>query len=154
MNGLGPVVEPYLPIPSEQYYVWMGALTPLIYLVNFLLLAGLIQLLAKLAGGTGQYEDTFVVVALTFFTPVLLTMWVFEMPILVFFPDLRRGELGGLGYLPPWLDAARQAVGVLWILLTLIAAVARVHQISSRKSAAITFIAFVPAWAVTLTYLR
>ena len=154
LNGLGPTVEPFLPISSEKYYLWMGVFTPLIYLVNFLILAGLIQLLTRLAGGQGHFEDTFTVVALTFFTPVLLTMWVFEMPILVFFPSLRRSELGGFGYMPEWLDTTRQVVGVLWILVTLIVAVAQVHRISKWKSLVITIIASIPAWAVMLTYLR
>jgi len=154
MNGLGAVVRPWLPIPAERYYLWMGPFTPLIYLVNFLLLAGSLQLLAKIVRGQGSFEDTFVVVALTFFLPVFLTMWAFEMPVLVFFPQWRRTELGGLGYLPVWADSARQGIGLLWIVVTLTIAVSRVQRISMWRAIPITAVAALLAWSVTLTYLR
>lgn len=154
LNGLGAVVEPWLPIPSRRYYLWMGPLTPLIYIVTFLILAGIIQLLSKLVNGRGSFEDTFVVVSLTFFFPVFLTMWVFETPVFVFFPEWRRTELGGLGYIPEWLDTGRQIVGVLWIFAILVTAVSRVQRIALWKSAIIIILAAIPAWAVMLTYLR
>jgi hypothetical protein len=154
LNGLGTVVEPWLPIPARQYYLWMGPLSPLIYIVNFLILAGIIQLLSKLVNGQGSFEDTFAVVSLTFFLPVFLTMWVFETPLLVFFPEWRRTELGGPGYIPECLDTGRQIVGVLWILAILVTAVSRVQRIALWKSAIVVALAAVPAWAVMLTYLR
>ena len=70
-------------------------------------------LLSRLVNGRGSFEDTFVVVSLTFCFPVFLTVWVFETPLLVFFPKWRRTELGGLGVIPAWLDTGRQIVGVL-----------------------------------------
>jgi hypothetical protein len=154
LNGLGAVVEPWLPISSGRYYLWMGPLTPLIYIVNFLILAGIIQLLSKLVNGRGSFEDTFTVVSLTFFFPVFLTMWVFETPVLVFFPGWRRTALGGLGYIPEWLDTGRQIVGVLWIFASLVTAVSRVQGIALWKSAIIIVLAAIPAWAIMLTYLR
>ncbi len=153
-NGLGPVVEPWLPIPARQYYLWMGLFTPLIYLVNFLILAGIVQLLSRLVRGQGSFEDTFVVVSLAFSFPAFMTMWVFETPVLVFFPECRRAELGGLAYLPEWLDTGRQILGALWIVVILVAAISRVQRVSLLRSSLIVVPAFALAWAVMLTYLR
>ncbi len=72
----------------------MGPLTPVIYLLHFLVLAGALQLLGKLVGGQGTFEDDFSVVSLTCFLPVFVTMWVFDTPLLVFFPGLPRTDLG------------------------------------------------------------
>jgi hypothetical protein len=154
LNGFGPMVEPLLRVPAESYYLWMGALTPAIYLLHFLVLAGLAHLLARGVRGTGSFDDTFSVVSLTFFLPVFVTMWVFEAPALVFLSGPDVAEAGHLPYLPLWLDAGRQLVGVLWILAILIVALARVQRISLARSLAVTLAATIPAWGVTLTYLR
>ncbi len=81
-------------------------------------------------------------------------MWVFETPVLVFFPHLRSTELGGLGYMPLWLDITRQIVGVLWLFAVQVVAIGRVQQIALWKSAIVTLLAALPAWAVMMTYLR
>ncbi len=154
LNGIGAYAEPWLPIPADTYYLWMGPLTPAIYLLHFIVLSGLIQLGGKLVGGRGTFEDTFTVVSLTFFFPVLITMWVIETPYLVFFPAWRRDELGGIGFLPEWLDIGRQLLGVAWILVILTVAVSRVQRLRPARAAAITLLASIPAWLVTLTYLR
>ena len=44
LRGFGAMVEPFLPLSAKEYYLWMAPLTPLIYLLNFLLFAGLVQL--------------------------------------------------------------------------------------------------------------
>jgi hypothetical protein len=154
LHGLGPVVEPTIPLPRETYYLWLGPLTPLLYLVNFVLFAGLVQLLSRLVGGEGGFEATFSVVALAFVFPVFLTMWLFEAPVLILFPHCARSEMGGLAYLPVWADAARQVFGLAWVLLATILAVGRVQRIPVLRSIAVTLFSAIPAWMVTLTYLR
>jgi hypothetical protein len=154
LNGLGAVTPPFLPIPAAQYYLWMGPLTPIIYLVVYVLLAGMIELGSKLVGGIGNFEDTFSVVALGHCLPIFLTMWLFEMPVLVFWPGWRRSALGGLGYMPEWLDSGRQVVGVLWVVIILILAVGRVQRISLWKSGGLVLAAMIPTVIVMLTYIR
>jgi hypothetical protein len=154
LNGIGAYTEPSLRVPADTYYLWMGPLTPAIYLLHFVVLSGLIQLGSQLVGGRGRFEDTFTVVSLTFFLPVFLTMWVPETPYLVFFPECQRDAAGGLGYLPAWLDAGRQVIGVVWILVILTLAVSSVQSVGPSRSLALTLLASIPAWAVTLTYLR
>jgi len=154
LNGVGASTEPSLRLPSARYYLWMGPATPLLYLLNFLVIAGSIHLLAKLAKGRGSYEQTFAVTALTFVLPVVLTMWVFEMPLLVFFPHLQPKVPGGLWILPAWFNNGRQWFGLIWIFFILGIATSRVQRLSIWKALPITLAAFIFGWAVELTYLR
>jgi hypothetical protein len=154
LNGLGAVTQPYLPIPAEKYYLWMGPFTPVIFLVVFALLAGLIQLGSRFFAGRGAFEDTFVSVVFSFWLPLFVTMWLFEMPVLVFFPELRRSGLGGLGYLPEWADTLRQVLGILWAVIVLILSIRAVQKISLPKAAAVTIAAMLPVTIVMLTYIR
>jgi len=154
LNGFGSVTPPVLPIPAQDYYLWMGPLTPLIYFVVLTPLAGIIQLGGKLFGGKGAFEDILVVVAFTFWLPVFITMWLFEMPVFVFFPDCRRSALGGLGYLPERLDILRQIAGMLWIVIALTFSVKTAQWISFLKAAALIILAMIPTIAIILTYIR
>jgi len=154
LNGFGAVITPSLAIPARDYYLWMGPLTPVIFLVIFVLLAGMIQLGSKLLAGAGTFEDTFVIVVLAFWLPMFVTMWLFEMPMFVFFPALRRSALGGLGYLPEWLDTFRLIAGMIWIIVVLTLSARVVQRISLPRAAMLTAIAMLPTIAVMLTYIR
>jgi len=154
LNGFGAVIPPSLAIPAQDYYFWMGPLTPVVYLVSFVLLAGLIQLGGKLLAGAGTFEDTFTTVVLAFWLPMFVTMWLLEMPMLVFFPALRRSALGGLGYLPEWLDTLRLIAGMIWIIVVVALSARVVQRISLPKAAMLTAIAMVPTMAVLLTFIR
>ena len=151
-------VEPYLPIPAKDYYLWMGPATPLIFLLDFLIFAGTVQLLCRLAGGSARFEDTFAVSALTFVLPVFLTMWLLELPVLLFFPGRHAVEVWSLGYLhgemAAGLDSVRQIAGTLWVMIARTVAVARLHGLPLPKAIPITIVASVFALAVVLTYLR
>jgi hypothetical protein len=154
LNGFGAVMTPWVPIPPEQYYLWEAPLTPVIFLVALVVFSGVVQLLARLASGVGSFEDTFSVIALGGLLPIALLMWLPETLMLVFFPGLRASELGGLPFLPPWLDAARQLAVPVWAMPVYVLALRRVHQLTVFVSALIGLAGLAPAAAVALTYVR
>jgi hypothetical protein len=154
LNGLGAITTPFIPIPADDYYIWIGPFTPIIFLLVFIVLAGFIQLGSNFIGGKGAFEDTFVSVVSAFWLPTIITLWLFEMPVLVFFPSLRRSELGGLGYIPEWLDTGRQIVGLIWIIIVLILSIRIVHKISLPRSIILVIISMIPTTVVMLTYIR
>ncbi len=151
LRGAAPVVDPWIPMPGD-YYVGMGLITPVLYLLYFTLLAGLLQLLGRVVKAAGTYEDCFSIATLTFTLPVLVTMWIFEAPALLFMSAQRLQAQDW--YLPAWFDTARQIIGVAWVFVVLVQAVATLQRVTIRKAALLSLLASVPAWATMLVFLR
>jgi hypothetical protein len=63
--------------------------------------------------------------------------------------------IAGVGFIAigVW-TISRALIGVVWILVILTLAVSSVQSVGPSRSLALTLLASIPAWAVTLTYLR
>jgi len=154
LNGFGAVVKPWIPIPAEDYYFWQTFFVIPVFFVVFVVAAGVMQLLARLMGGTGMFEDTFAVVALGSILPTFLFMWLPETLLMVFAPGIRAGQLGGFAFMPPWADAVRQLIVPVWTIAVYVLALARLQSLSIARTVIVVILGMVPAVMVTLVFVR
>jgi hypothetical protein len=153
-NGFGAVVEPWLPIPAEDYYLWETFFAAPAYLVILIAFAGTTQLVAGAAGGRGRFEHVVAVLGLAMVLPTVLLMWLPETVLMVAVPGLRAEELGGFLGLPVWLDVARQLAVPVWMLRSGSLTVAEVHGVSVPASLLAVSAGLLPAAALAVTWIR
>lgn len=153
-NGFGAVVKPFIAIPAEDYYLYeLFFALPLFFLV-VVLFAGCAQLLSRVFGGKGTFEDAFVANAMPYVLPMLLTMWLPETYVMVFVPQLRASELGGFGFMPVWMDAARQIIGIIWPVAITAIGIKKSQRFAWWKAIPVTVLAFIPAGTMILLFIR
>lgn len=57
LGDVHPIPEPFLRIPSDEYYTWSAPFYGVTFFGGWLLSTAVMQLLARAAGGTGQFEQ-------------------------------------------------------------------------------------------------
>jgi hypothetical protein len=154
INGFGAVVEPWLPIPAENYYFWELFFVIPVYFTSFITASGTMQLLALGFGGSGTFEDTFTIVALGSILPTLGFMWLPETAMMALFPELRAQSLGGFAGIPMWLDIVRQLLVPVWTTVIYVIAMRRIHSVSGAISTIIVLLGMVPSVVITLVFVR
>lgn len=85
--GHTPNPEPFLRIPTGQYYFWLQFISLALYMTCWILAAASMHLLSKVFHGQGSFEDTLAVVGLTTAAATLATL----------IPDLITSFLGVTG---------------------------------------------------------
>ncbi len=154
LHGFGAVMQPWLPIPAERYYLWETFFTLPAFLAILVTAAAVMHLAARRLGGTGAFQDTFAAVAVGSVFPTFLLMWLPETAVMVLLPDLRSEPLGGFSFLPGWADAARQLAVPLWTAAIWARALARVQSLTPTRSAMAAAAGLIPAAAVALAVIR
>lgn len=91
LGGVPTMIPAWLAIPSESYYVSQIFFMAAVTLGCWVLAAGVVQLLAGAAGGSGRFEDVLAATAFAITLPSLATL----------LPDLLVGLLATLGLLDP-----------------------------------------------------
>jgi len=153
-NGFGAVTTPFLNIPAEDYYYWETFFTIPVFFLTVLVFAGTARLLAAAWGGRGSFENAFALYGLALVGPTLVTMWLPETILMVFFPDYRLEPLGGFSVFPAWVDAVRQLAGGIWPVIITGLGITHSEKLSRWKSALVTFLAAVPSVTLTLIFVR
>ena len=153
-RGFGAVVPPLLPIPAEEYYFWETFFTIPIFFLGIALFAGVCRWLASVMGGRGSFGDIFAIYAFAMLLPTLLTMWLPETTLIVFFPDRRLTPLGGFDLFPGWVDVARQVLGGLWPLVIAAIGIRISEQLDWFKSILIAVLASLPYIGMVLAFIR
>lgn len=153
-HGFGAVVDPWLPIPAEEYYLYETFFALPVYMIVYVSAAGAIQLLLRSVGGSGSFEDVFAVVTLASTLPTLLLMWLPETVLLVLAPDARAEPLGGFAGLPSSIDSLRQLLVPIWLIVASSLALARSHRVAVYRAMLATVIGLVPAGVIAFTYIR
>jgi hypothetical protein len=87
VSGHLPDPEPFLRIPSAQYYFWLQFISLVLYVTCWILAAASMHLLSKLFHGQGSFEDTLAVVGIASAAATLATL----------IPDLITSALGVTG---------------------------------------------------------
>lgn len=82
-----PNPEPFLRIPTEQYYFWLQFMSLALYMTCWILAAASMHLLSKVFHGQGSFEDTLAVVGMATAAATLSTL----------IPDLITSFLGVTG---------------------------------------------------------
>ncbi len=153
-NGFGAIVKPILSIPSNKYYfyeIFFGI--PVFFLIS-IVFAGTSRLLSTLLGGEGSFENNFVIYCTSAFIPTLLTLWLPETLLIVFFPDLRATPLDGFKILPAYIDFIRQILGVLWPMFISVIGIRVSENVTYLKSSIITFISFILCGIIMIIFIR
>jgi hypothetical protein len=116
--------------------------------------AGVARLVAADFHGQGSFESAFALYALSLVLPMLVTMWLPESLVMVFFPSQRSTPLGGFRFWPSWVDDLGQLAGVLWPLGITTYGIHLSEKILAAQSILVRLIAFIPAAAVILLLIR
>lgn len=105
-----PNPEPFLRIPTEQYYFWLQFMSLVLYVACWLLAAACMHLLSKVFGGQGSFEDTLTVVGMATAAASLATL----------IPDLVTSFLEVTGIVEPQaLEHFLWGTAFLWFYLGL-----------------------------------
>ena len=154
LNGFGAAHSPWLAIPPEDYYLWESFFALPVYFVSVILFAGTARLLSMLFRGTGSFEHIFAIYAIALVFPTVITMWIPETTLIVFFPDQRLMPLGGFAVMPMWLDTLRQLVGGLWPVVIAVIGIRKSEHITWWQSGFVTFCAAIPTVIFILVFIR
>ena len=153
-NGFGAVVTPMLNIPPEKYYFYEAFFGIPVFFMIAVVFGGVTRLLSVIFKGEGSFENNFSVYCTSSIIPTLITMWLPETLLIVFFPDMRAQPLGGFEVLPIWADAVRQIAGVVWPMIVSIIGLSVSEKISYWKSTLISVIAFVICAGIMVIIIR
>ncbi len=85
-------------------------------------------------GGRGTFENNYVINATASILPTLLTMWVPETLLVIYFPHLAATALGGIKIIPVWADVARQAAGIIWPMFIAVIGIKIAENVNTIKS--------------------
>ncbi|WP_069650780.1 YIP1 family protein [Caloranaerobacter ferrireducens] len=154
IRGFGAVVEPFLSIPAEEYYLWETFFTIPIFFLIAIVFAGVSRLLSIMFHGIGSFENNFVIYCIASVLPTLITMWIPETMLIIFFPDMRATPLGGFKIMPSWIDLIRQIIGVIWPMIITIIGINISEKIGWLKSSIVTVVSFIPTAVLMLIFIR
>lgn len=154
LHGFGAVMDPWLPIPARDYYLWETFFTIPAFFLILATAAAITQLVARAFRGQGSFTSTFCVLSLGIALPTFLLMWVPETLVLVLAPQLRAEELGGFSFMPDWLNVARQIAVPMWACGVWVAAMPVVHGLGRLRAAVAVAVGLVPATLVALLIIR
>ena len=149
LGKVDPIPEPFLRIPTDQYYWWAAIFYGATFLAAWLLATAAMQLTARATGGTGDFED---LIAATGLATVVATL-----PTLI--PDFVTSALviydtwatSGLLQIVPWIYIA------LYNVLFLIFypwTVAVVHRLPRNRSIPIGVAGFVVYQGFLFIFIR
>jgi hypothetical protein len=153
-NGFGAVNQPFLNIPAKDYYLWETWFGTSVFFVVAIVFAGVSRLIALPLRGQGSFENTFAVYCISIVLPMFITMWLPESTLMILLPDLRSAPLGGFAFMPPWLDALRQIVGIVWPLVTTWTGIKHSEKLTGLPSVLVTVLAFIPTAILIFVFIR
>lgn len=147
-NEVAPIPDPFLRIPSDEYYRWAALFYGAAILAGWLLATGVMQLAARAAGGVGEFES---LVAATGLATVVATL-----PTLI--PDFITSAAGiydtwasGLLAVVPWIYIALyNALFLVYYPL----AVAAVHSVSRGRAVTIGVTGYVVYQGFLFIFIR
>lgn len=154
LHGFGAVMQPWLPIPAADYYLWETFFTVPAFFLILGTAGAATQWTARALRGRGTFNDTFSVLSLGIVFPTFLLMWVPETLMLVVVPGLRAEQLGGFSFMPDWLNIARQIAVPVWTLVAWGRAMPVVHSFGALPAAVAVGVGLVPAALVALAIIR
>lgn len=149
-QGATPIPAPFLRIPDEIYYLWAIAFTGPALLAGWLLATAVMQLTARVAGGTGAFEDLAGAIGVVTAIASLATL----------IPDLVMGGLGiyGGAWTTTWpgqvLINGWLTLYVVLFLVWLPTAVRAVHGLSRGRAAVVGAGGFVSYQGFIFIFVR
>lgn len=153
-KGFGAITAPWLAIPAEDYYLWEAFFTLPTFFLLMIVLSGVGRLLALMLKGSGSFESNFSVFAVATSLPMFALLWVPETTFIIFFADWRLEPLGGIGFIPVWLDALRQMLFAVWSVVIAVIGISTSERLTWTSSVVVVVGAFIPYAVLTLVFIR
>jgi hypothetical protein len=149
VNGIEPVVEPFLPISKVSFYFWEIFFAPLVMIGAWYLFSYLNLCLGRALGGKGTFKAVLMPLGFAFCIPMLPIMWTTDFICITFTIDLRT--LGTFGRV--W-NVFYQTFTILWMAVACVIATREAHRISLGKATAATLISVIPAVLIIAATIR
>jgi hypothetical protein len=149
INGIEPVVEPFLPISKESFYFWEIFIAPPVMVGAWYLFSYLNLRVGRALGGEGTFKAILIPLGFAFCIPMLPIMWTTDLICITFTIDLRT--LGTFGQV--W-NVFYQTFTILWIAVVCVIATREVHRIPLGKATAATIISAIPAVLIIAATIR
>ena len=149
VNGIEPVVEPFLPISKESYYFWEIFFAPPVMIGAWYLFSYLNLRLGRAFGGKGTFKGILVSLGFAFCIPMLPIMWTTDLICITFTIDLRT--LGTFGQV--W-NIFYQTFTILWMAAACVIATRETHRIPLGKAIVATMISAIPAVLIIAATIR
>jgi hypothetical protein len=145
-KGLGAKVQPFIKIPADDYYYWQRFFQIPFFFITSVVFAGIARLLSAILKGQGKFEDLFCLFCVAQTLPMILTMWIPETILFIFFPDQSIHPL--------WLDAARQILGMLWLMFIMVLGISIIEKIKWLYSVLVMVLSAIPVTALMIIFIR
>jgi len=149
VNGIEPVVEPFLPISKESYYFWEIFFAPPVMIGAWYLFSYLNLRIGRALDGKGTFKAILISLGFAFCIPMLPIMWTTDLICITFTIDLRT--LGTFGQV--W-NVFYQTFTILWMAAACVIATREAHRIPLGKAIAATIISAVPAVLIIAATIR
>ena len=153
-NGFGAVTEPLINIPAEEYYYYQTFFQIPVFIIIAVVFAGTARLASVALKGKGSFESIFAISAVGMTLPMLVTLWIPETALLVFFPDHRLTPLGGFALIPVWLDNLRMIAGAVWMLVIIVWGVKICEGVPLWKAILISLSGGIPMGVLLALFIR
>lgn len=144
-SGFGPLWEPLLKIPVAEYYFWQRYFIVAVFFIGMIASAGAVRLLARSAGGRGQFEDSFALLTVSLTFPAFLLIWLPEALEFLFYTG---------SFLPGWLDWARHLAMLAWGLVIAALGIHDSEEVGWFQSGLLSLTGMVPMSLLYLIFVR
>ena len=139
--------EPFLRIPAESYYFWQTFFTVPVGLIGWIFFAGSAQLLSKILGGQGSFEENLAVLG---------------FPYVLMLPFSWLPEFIGIFLPHPWgtsiysgaVTAIRVGISVIWFAAVSIVAIKQAQRLSTSRASLVAIVSLIPTIGLQMTYLH
>ncbi|AIF69695.1 hypothetical protein PAP_06490 [Palaeococcus pacificus DY20341] len=153
-----PVVPPWVAIPAEDYYFWEIFFTLPVFVMAWILAAGLVQLCGRVFNGEGTFEDTLAVLGFVLTVPMFVT-WIPEtvMTLLFLAGAITQRELLEMTSKPGALRvfaSTYQLVALVWYLILTTVAVGVVQKLRLRQAAVVAVLTVLTVGFIMLIFIR
>jgi hypothetical protein len=142
----------FLSVSAENWYLLqIFTALPAVF-AGVLSFTGLTLILARMAGGKGNFENAFPVLSFALLVPSFILIWIPEM---ILFPFLYTIHGSYKSIWPLLIETAR--VFILpgaWTIFLSVNAISRIYKIDYMKSTAIFFISSVPFIIISAVFIR
>jgi len=149
INGIEPVVEPFLPISKESFYFWEIFFAPPVMIGAWYLFSYLNLRIGRAFGGKGTFKAILTSLGFAFCIPMLPIMWTTDLICIAFTIDLRM--LGTFGQV--W-NVFYQTFTILWMAAACVIATRETHRIPLGKAIVATMISAIPAVLIIAATIR
>lgn len=156
--GAQPLMPPLVAIPSESYYFWETFFMIPVYVVGWMLAAGIAQALGKLFGGSGNFGETLSVFGFALNIPWYIT-WMADSIIALLYlsGSMTQAEWKGLIEEPGLWQIATYSyplLSLVWLFALVAIAVSVVHRLRRWQTLLITTVTVIVLQIVMLIFIR